>query len=128
MKTIDRITIDFIPQSEQRYDTCGDWYYEGSTLVLRISKTPDQRHQQLVAIHELVEALLCNVDGVTQEAVDAFDNGPGKDLDEPGDYPSAPYFHQHVAATFVEGFIARKMDVDWEEYEQAVSDHGVREG
>ena len=34
MKTIKRITIDFIPQSEHRYDTCGDWQIEGDTLIV----------------------------------------------------------------------------------------------
>ena len=127
MKTIKRITIDFIPQAEQRYDTCGDWWYEDETLVLKVSLMPDQRHQQLVAVHELVEALACNVDGVSAEAVDAFDMGPGADLDEPGNSPDAPYHVQHMVATEIEKRLAEALHVAWGEYDAAVGDHGVRE-
>ena len=65
----------------------------GTTLLVRVSVMLDERHQQLVAVHELVEALACNVDGVSPEAVDAFDMGPGADLDEPGNSPgrAVPY-------------------------------------
>jgi len=126
MKSFNRIVIDFIPQSEQRYDTCGDWFYNGKTLVLKISRTSDMRHHQLVAVHELVEALLCNVDGVTQEQVDAFDMGIGGDLDEPGNDLMCPCHAQHMIASAVERVVASAMRVDWAEYEQAVQDHGVK--
>jgi hypothetical protein len=125
--TINEIRIRFIPQAEMRYDTCGDWYHENDTLIVLASAMPDARHQQLVAVHELVEALMCNVDGVTQEAVDAFDMGPGADLDEPGNDASAPYRQQHVVATEIERRLAEAMHVDWAEYDAAVGDHGVRE-
>lgn len=126
-RSIKEIRIRFIPQSEQRYDTCGDWLYEGDTLHILVSKMPDERHQQLVAVHELAECLACNVDGVTQEMVDAFDMGPGKDLDEPGMSPDAPYRSQHLVATQIETLLAEAMHVDWAEYDDAVGDHGVRE-
>lgn len=122
------IHILFIPQSWQDYDTCGNWQVgeDGSILVL-ISKMPDRRHQQLVAIHELVECLTCLVDGVTQEDVDAFDMGPGADLDEPGNDPTAPYFAQHAVATEIEKILAKALHVEWAEYDAAVGDHGVKE-
>ena len=88
---------------------------------------PDARHQQLVAVHELVEALACNVAGVTQEAVDEFDMGAGSVLEEPGMDPAAPYHQQHIAATVVEMVLASVLGVDWAEYDVAVGDHGVRE-
>ena len=127
MKTIKRITIDFIPQSEHRYDTCGDWQIEGDTMIVKVSLKPDERHQQLVAVHELVEALACNVDDISPEAVDVFDMGPGADLDEPGDSPEAPYHAQHVMATEIEKRLAEALHVAWDEYDAAVGDHGVRE-
>lgn len=125
---INEIRIRFIPQAEQRYDTCGDWTIENDILTILVSSMADQRHQQLVAVHELVEALVCNVDGVTQEAVDAFDMGPGADLDEPGNSPDAPYRDQHAIATEIEMQLAAAMHVDWAEYDAAVGDHGVKEG
>jgi len=127
-RPIGRITIDFIDQSQQRYDTCGDWYYEGDVLRLFISKTKDERHQQLVMLHELVEALMCNNDGVTQEMVDAFDMGPGKNLDEPGNDPACPCHMQHVVASLFEQAAAHALRVNWAEYDKAVTDSGVRDG
>ena len=125
MKPIRHIKVDVIPQSEHRYDTCGDWWIDGDTLHVRVSQMPDARHEQLVAVHELVEALACNVDGVAQEAVDAFDMGPGADLDEPGNSPDAPYHAQHVMATDIERRLAAALHVEWDEYDATVGDHGV---
>ena len=125
--SISEIRIKFIPQSQQRYDTCGDWTIENNILTVLVSSMPDQRHQQLVAVHELAEALICNVDGVTQQAVDDFDMGPGADLDEPGNDPAAPYHSQHVVATEIEKRLAAAMHVDWAESDSAVGDHGGRE-
>ena len=123
-KLITDIRIRFIPQSEHRYSTTGDWTIENDTLTILVTAMPDQRHQQLVAVHELVEALVCNVDGVSQQAVDDFDMGPGADLDEPGNDPAAPYYSQHLVATVIEKLLAAAMHVSWAEYDAAVGDHG----
>lgn len=127
-RSIKEIRIRFIPQAQMRYDTVGDWTFnDDGELDILVSQMPDERWQQLVAVHELAEALMCNVDGVSQEAVDAFDMGPGKDLDEPGNSPAAPYRLQHAWATAIEHLLAISMGVDWATYDQAVGDHGVRE-
>jgi hypothetical protein len=124
---INEIRIRFIPQSEQRYDTCGDWFSKDGTLHIFASEMQDARYQHLVAVHELVEALACNVDGVSQEAVDAFDMGAGAVIEEPGNDPAAPYHKQHMAATAIERLLAEALGVDWTAYDAAVGDHGVRE-
>ena len=62
---------------------------------MRVSALTDWRHSALIAVHELVEALLCKAHGVTTEAVDTWDMGPGHELDEPGDDPRAPYHREH---------------------------------
>jgi len=72
----------------------------------------DRRYELLVALHELVEALLCQQSGVSQERVDAFDKAyeakrPLADKDsEPGDDPAAPYNRQHVIASVTERLAA----------------------
>jgi len=90
----------------------------------------------LVALHELVEVLACKHDGVSQEAVDAFDieyekqraekladtSIPEADraliaIDEPGDDPNAPYVKQHCLATGIERLMAAELDVNWHDYE-----------
>lgn len=117
---IESVLIEFIPHADQRYATCGDWLYDGARLVLRISRTADPRHQQLVAVHEMVEALLCHRDGVTQAAVDAFDMGPGAMLTDPGASPDAPYHAQHMVATAIERVMASALGVEWDAYEAAL--------
>jgi hypothetical protein len=107
-----------LPQSEQRYDTEGDWLWAENTLEIRISREvgdEDPRYALLMFAHELVEALLCRSMGVTAPEVDAFDTlhqGDG----EPGDLPSAPYHWQHMAAEAAERALAEQLDVDWESY------------
>lgn len=72
----------------------------------------DRRYEFLVAMHEVIEAFLCKTRGVTQQRVDAFDTGPGKDLDEPGDDPRAPYFHEHQFASKIEKLMAHELRVN----------------
>lgn len=117
---IESVLIEVIPHADQRYATCGDWLYDGTRLVLRISRTADPRHQQLVAVHELIEALLCHRDGVTQADVDAFDMGPGATLADPGTSPDAPYHAQHMVATAIERVMASALGVEWDAYEAAL--------
>lgn len=76
----------------------------------------------LIAVHELVEVLLCKHDGVTQKSVDKFDMAYEKkrkpnDDSEPGDNPKAPYVKQHCIATGVERILAAGLGVSWKEYE-----------
>ena len=121
---IKRIEIDFIDQSNQRYPTVGDWLYDGDTLILKISRMPKPVWEQAIAVHELVEALLCNVNGVSQQAVDEFDMGPGADLDEPGFDRSAPYHREHCWADVVERAFVAASGESWATYDAAVGDHG----
>lgn len=116
------IKIEIIPHEQQRYTTCGDWIFdEKGDLTIRISKLSDWRREMLVAVHELVEVLLCKHDGVTQEVVDDFDMNKFSYEDhpdeEPGDSPDAPYKKQHCLATAVERMLAAELGVDWKPYE-----------
>jgi hypothetical protein len=63
-----KIEIEAIDPAKIRYSTCGDWQWlEDGTLRIEV---PDFRGNKdsafLVAIHELVEAWLCNRDGITE--------------------------------------------------------------
>lgn len=120
-----RITIETIPHAEQRYPTVGDWQWRGDDLLIRVSEMGDWRYEAAVAVHELVEVLLCKRDGVTEAAVDAFDMAyekarqPG-DESEPGDDPACPYARQHCFATAVERMLAAALGMSWLEYERKV--------
>ena len=115
------IHIRVIPHAEQRYDTVGDWYFDKTRdLQIRVSKQRDDRHEWLIAVHEMVEALQCMEDGVTQQEVDDFDFA-WAGLGEPGDDPTAPYHQQHVNTTAIEVVLASMLLVGWKRYLREVA-------
>jgi len=114
-----KITIQDIEHSSQRYPTSGDWQEVGEELVIDVSKLPDRRYELLVAVHELIEAILCQHAEVSGQEVDRFDI-EHLEADEPGDMLDAPYHQQHVRASDVEKQLAEWLDVDWNKYEKAL--------
>ena len=149
---LSKIVIETRPHAEQRYPTSGDWgagyatkpratYSEtGDCLIVTVSEMGDWRIEALVAVHELIEALLCKSDGVSEKAVCDFDvefeaardeavghredvtwfgfRGRPVDADaEPGDDPDAPYARQHTFATAVERMLCAALGVKWNDYE-----------
>lgn len=128
-----KITIQTIPQKNQRYDTVGDWEFDSPfsdsiQLQIRVSDLGDWRMETLAAVHELVEALLCRDQGITTAQVDAFDSSwlhgdtANAKTDEPGDHPEAPYRREHCFASAVERMLAAAMGVSWAEYEKRVEE------
>lgn len=129
-----KIMIETIPHDNQRYETVGDWVFlappyvaEGDLgISITVSELGDWRYNALIAVHELVEVLLCKQRGITQEAVDAFDknfelNRPEGNEDEPGDAPDAPYRKEHFFATNIEALLSAELGVNWQEYEAKVN-------
>jgi hypothetical protein len=118
-----KIEIEAIDPAKIRYSTCGDWQWlEDGTLRIEV---PDFRGNKdsafLVAIHELVEAWLCNRDGITEAEVSAWDiNNP--ELEEPGDSKNAPYHRQHAKAMAIEKKLCQAMTIDWREHQLWVED------
>lgn len=115
------VDVSCIPHREQRYETCGDWQKLGETLKIRVSDTGDRFSNLLVGLHEMVEAILCEAQGVSEIDVDNFDMLFEKlrvegNLEEPGDHPSAPYHHQHKIADIVERLVAVELGINWEEH------------
>lgn len=105
------IHITFIPSSWQDYDTLGNWRRgKDGTLSILISDDapgiPTSEHKLLVAIHELVEAILCQKRGITQEVVDKFDMETFKGNGEPGDSQNSPYRREHRQAMLIEHLMA----------------------
>lgn len=122
-----KIVIETIPHEQHRYTTVGDWFYDADgALQIKVSKLSDWRREMLVAVHELVEVLICKHDGVTQDIVDRFDakefNYAEHPDEEPGDDPSAPYKRQHCIATGVERILAAALHVDWKPYEEELTE------
>ena len=126
-----KIVIETIPQEQQRYPTVGDWYFDDQdTLQIKVSDMKNWKYEFLVAIHEMVEMMLCREHGVAELNVTAFDEKfeklresfPGLiGEQEPGDMVSAPYFNEHQFATKIEKQVAAELGVDWDEYNSSVN-------
>ena len=114
------IGIQFVPGALQRYATVGDWYYEpNGDLTIKVSNDdadfPTHDVQILVALHELVEVLLCRKRGITQAQVDEWDFGKAEYAAEYGlelgDMEGAPYRKEHRFAMLIEHLMAHEMGV-----------------
>ena len=126
-----KIEISVIPHKKQRYETVGDWFYDkDETLHIRVSDMGDWKKEMLVAVHELVEVILCKANGVTQGVVDDFDNLYEEEREkgnplfqgEPGDDDKAPYGVEHCFATAVERMLCAALDVSWGDYDKKVNE------
>lgn len=120
-----------VDREQQRYPTLGDWEDYMGNITIRVSRMTDPRYQQLIALHEVVECLLCRWSNVPQEEVDEWDRRfeearktppytPYDEFSEPGDVPEAPYHRQHVIASAIERLAASLLGVDWNLYEQMI--------
>lgn len=131
------IVIDTIAYEDQRYPTLGDWqFFKDGSLYITVAKCPDKRSEICIAVHELVEALLCQQDGVTQESVDAFDKdfemrraaGLVPDRAEPGADEKCPCAKQHAVADIVERLVATNIGLSWNQHTETcdkVEDLGI---
>lgn len=120
-----RIVIETIPHAAHRYPTVGDyWRDRDGTMQVRVSAMADERHALLVAIHEVIEAHLCEQRGISEESITAFDKQHLADddpwVDDPGHCPDAPYHREHVFAECIERLFAFEIGVNWQEYEAAL--------
>jgi hypothetical protein len=114
-----KVVIEVVRHEDQRYDTCGDWYIREGVLYVYVSEFEDARSHWAIAVHELIEALLCTNNGISDGVVDAFDLGEGADYDEPGMHPSAPYHKEHLYATSVERRLVNTLGVIWETHNES---------
>lgn len=118
------IQIETVPFNTIPNGQVGDWRRDQfGTLQIRVAEEIGNRGSALVAIHELIEVLLCEHRGITCEEVDKFDASfialklPG----EAGDHPNAPYRREHFFATNIERLLAAELDVDWQKYDDSIN-------
>ncbi len=120
------IVIRVIPEEQQRKEVSGaDWFWDADgNLQVRVSPMSDWRMETILAIHEVVEAIMCKHTGVTQQAVDVFDQKyyeTHTDDCNAGDDPAAPYKKEHTYATAIERILAGVLDVDWFTYDKELA-------
>lgn len=128
-ETIPAISIASIPHGHQRYETCGDWKETPGRLEILVSRMGNKDYEFCVALHELVEAYLCQKRGITDSQVTAFDvwfendrkAGAHTETEEPGDHPLAPYRKEHFTATTIERIMAEQLQIDWKIYEETIN-------
>ena len=115
------IRINTIPHNQQRYETAGDWQFLGDELVINVSDMDSFAglNEFLVGIHELIEAMLCRSYGIKEQEVDDWDKAHIDDAD-PGAIPGCPYYRQHFLASIIERMLADELDVNWNDYEEAI--------
>lgn len=121
-----KIVIETIPHRQHRYPTAGDyWRDPDGVLQIRVSETADERSALLVALHELVEVILCEHRGIKEEDITAFDMAHLDDddpwVDDPGHCPDAPYHREHVFAEIIERLMAFELDRNWQKHEAALN-------
>lgn len=120
------VSIRVINESAHRPFISGaDWFFDDrGDLQVRVSKLSDWRREMCLAFHEAVEAVLCKFHGVSQKAVDAFDQQyeqtHASDLNA-GDDPLAPYQREHNTATAVERILAGELFVQWKNYDDELA-------
>lgn len=120
-----KISIETIPHSDQRYNTCGDYFYRRGVLCIRVSELTSRHEMACIAVHELVEALLCEAKGVSFDSIDKFDKQHSEInsfATEPGDDVRCPYYREHQIATVVERLLAAELGVNWLSYENHVKE------
>lgn len=101
---------------------------EEGVFQIRVTETGFKESDVAVAIHELVEAIHCEMTGTTELEVCQHDRqfeaervvGRHSEDAEPGDDPRAPYRESHQRANHVERAVCHALDVIWEDHERAV--------
>ena len=130
MKRDLEIHFKVIPSSEHRYPTAGDYWLDAEGVwQFRVSRMGNLFYEILVFIHELTEWAMCQVEGIREPDIKAFDEmfeaeraaGKWKD-EEPGHDPRAPYGYQHKCAEKVERLAAEMFKVDWSTYDRVVNE------
>lgn len=113
------ILVRTVPAYQIRNHGAGDWSFTpNGVLVVEVAEM-DKDSAICVAVHEIVEALLCQKHGVTDEAVTAWDAASPDE--EPGEHPQAPYFREHMVALEIEKMLCTAQGHLWDAHEERIT-------
>ena len=101
---MNKMTVDFVKVSEQRYESLDDYYKEGDTDVFKITDTGNPTYNKILLIHALSEQLTTEYNGVKEEDIAKFDLSH-ENSEQPGDELNAPYRDNHLLSTALEEVI-----------------------
>lgn len=112
------ISIDFVEQSEQRYDTLGDYGEAGDGVWFKITRFERNPMRSIfVLIHEIWEFFRNRKLGIPVKVVDEFDLS-NPELEDPGLDLRSPYHRTHMEADVLERTCVVMDGDDWVEYEK----------
>jgi len=120
-----RINIETIPHEQQRYNTCGDYFYDDlGTLQVRISEQGNEFFNKLIMVHELIEEALTKQRGLTEHEIMDFDLYFEKRRDlglvdkdaQAGFDKNAPYLKEHTISDAVERLMCASAGISYDEY------------
>jgi len=110
-----KIYLETIPESEQRYPTLGDYYYDGEVLRIKVSKQVNPWYDYMIAIHELTEVMLTEYRGIEEKQILEWDLNHDESED-PGAIVGAPYYDDHMFCLNIEKQICSYLGIDWDIY------------
>lgn len=124
-----KCVINTIPAEQMRYPTVGDWFYtweaEGTVAHkitnIKVARMADWRYEACVAVHELVEQLICEQNDVSDKDVDNYDKTHEESGDEP-DIPGSPYRKAHWTAYIIEMILSEALGLSWTKYSEALDE------
>src|SRR5712692_5900044 len=116
-----KIKIEFIPHKTHKFSTVGYWFIEGDLLTIQISNEICWQYKAAVLAHELIEVLLCILNGITTVECDNFDALFEKKYElglvpksvEPGFDRHCPYRKGHIWGCRLERFVIFLLKESW---------------
>jgi len=120
------IKTKIAPLNEQRYLTLGDYWEDNGILHFKITDTGNKTYNKVILVHEVIEQLLTEFNGIKEPDILAFDlwvedeikAGRYPEDAEPGDHPLSPYKKEHVFAMNIERQIMNFLNIDFEKYDE----------
>ncbi len=119
--------ILFNVSDKMRYETLGDYYFEGQGdqkyLIVEVYSKMTPIERKAVAIHELVEQTLLELKGITPAMVDKWDTEDTGGKHDPKMYDkNAHYKAADKFALMVEKEIIKWSGKKWSEYDKKLDD------
>ena len=120
------ISIMCVSDEAMPYDTVADWRFLNERLIVAHVSLGNELFEYLLVHHEIDEATICCMQGITVAQVDEFDENferkrPENDItSEAGEQSDAPYHFAHCTAEALERTLALALGVKWGDYSTAI--------
>jgi hypothetical protein len=110
--------IRTIAHSSQRYESHGDYLFDGNTGYVWVSDFGNEDIEFIIGIHEQIEMYLTRKRGIPETAISAFDM-THPELDDPGMDKLAPYHKEHFFCDIIDRLLCEQVGIAYEQYQEA---------